>query len=115
MTSASTGEWLSRQIERRGVTVRQIADALGVTTKTVYDWQGGKTAISEERVPRLAEILRVSELQARKGLGFWVPDENEPPPIDSRLDEMEALARSLLDLVEEIRRGEPGAGGVAPG
>jgi transcriptional regulator with XRE-family HTH domain len=115
MTSASTGEWLARQIGRRGVTVRQIAEALGVTTKTVYDWQSGKTAISEERVPRLAEILSVSELEARRGLGFWVPSGDEPPPIDSRLDEMETLARSLLDLVEEIRKGEPGAEGGAPG
>lgn len=97
-------------MDRRGASVRQIAEALEVTTKTVYDWQSGKTAISEERVPRLAEVLGVTELQARRGLGFWVPERDEKPPaVDRRLDEMETLARSLLDLVEEIRRGAPGA------
>lgn len=109
MAPQSKGEWLTRQMERRSISVRQVADALGVTTKTVYDWQGNKTAISEERVPRLAQVLGVSELVARRELGFWVPDGEEAAPPDSRLDEMEALARSLLDLVAEIRRGEPGA------
>jgi transcriptional regulator with XRE-family HTH domain len=109
MGSESNGQWLTRQMDRRGVTVKQVAEALGVTDKTVYYWRGDKTAISEERVPQLAKVLGVSELAARSGLGFWVPEGDEPPPVDRRLDEMEALARSLLDLVEEIRRGEPGA------
>lgn len=76
----SKGEWLTRNMERRDISARQVAQVLGVTTKTVYDWLSGKTAVSEERVPRLAEILGVSELEARRGLGYWVPAEGARAP-----------------------------------
>lgn len=73
MGSEAAGEWLTRQMDRQGVSVAQVASALDVTTKTVYYWRGNKTDVSEERVPRLAEVLGISELEARRGLGFWVP------------------------------------------
>lgn len=89
----SKGEWLARQMERRRVSVRDVAEAMGVTTKTVYDWTGGKTAVSEERVPRLASVLGVSEVEARRGLGYWVPEGEIAPPELDRAQLREALDR----------------------
>jgi transcriptional regulator with XRE-family HTH domain len=103
MAQQGKGEWLTRQMERENVSVRLVAEALGVTTKTVYDWQGGKTAISEERIPRLAEVLGVSELQARRGLGFWVPDESAAAHA-GREDEIDAALEVMRAAIAELER-----------
>lgn len=108
MAPQGKGEWLTQQMERRGVSVRQIAEALNVTTKAVYDWQGGKTAISEERVPRLAAVLGVSEVEARRGLGFWVPDESVAGQSAQEADEIDAaldVMRAAIAELERIKRG----------
>lgn len=90
-------------MERRQIGVRQIADALEVTTQTTYAWINGKTAISEERVPQLAGILGVSELEARRGLGFWVPDETaEPPELDK--EQMREALRRFRQAADDLER-----------
>jgi len=106
MAPQSKGEWLTRQMERRGISVRQVADALKVTTKTVYDWQGNKTAISEERIPLLAEALDLSVIETRRGLGFWVPDEEEgaPPARDDEIDAALDVMRAAIAELERIKR-----------
>lgn len=104
------GDWLKRQMARRDISVRQIADALDVTTQTVYGWQNSKTVISEDRVPRLAEMLGISEIEARRGLGYWVPDEGmveqssedeDEDEIDRQLD----IMRAAIAKVERLKRG----------
>jgi transcriptional regulator with XRE-family HTH domain len=96
-------EWLTRQMERREISVKQIADALGVTTKTVYDWQGGRVAISEERVPRLAEVLGVTEIAARRGLGLWVPDET-PQSSDLDREQLRAALERFRQAADDLER-----------
>lgn len=96
------GTWLTQQMERRQLSVRALADALSVTSKTVYDWRDGRTAISEERIPQLAEVLRVTEIEARRGLGFWVPTieaGNHPRP-----DDLATIERLLEQAMAELAR-----------
>lgn len=101
--SDSPGAWLTRQMERRSIGVQQLADALGVTGKTIYYWRDDKTAVSETRVPRLAEVLGVSELEARRGLGYWVPSDNgEAPAKDTA--ELEEIITDLANVLERFRR-----------
>lgn len=99
------GDWLKSHMDRRQISVRRLADALQVTSKTIYDWRDDRTAISEERVPRLAEVLGVSELEARRGLGFWVPDGSEPeaPRIDG-LDAVEEMLETALAEINRLKR-----------
>ena len=100
--------WLTRQMERRQITVRQLADALDVATQTVYNWQSGKSVINEERVPQLAAALDLSVVETRRGLGFWVQGEQDPPAETVSIDELKALREMLqkaLDRIEEIQRG----------
>lgn len=100
------GEWLTRQMDRADVSVRQAADALGVTTKTVYEWLNGKTAVSEERVPRLAEVLGVSEIEARRGLGYWVPaDEPTSIAVPGALDRQ--LRQEMAELQQDLAGLDP--------
>lgn len=108
MAHAGNGEWLTRQMERRDISVRQLADAMDVTTKAVHDWRGGKTAVSEERVPRLASVLGISEVDARRGLGYWVPNESAPPAETVSVEELQQLREqvvAVLDRIDEIKRG----------
>lgn len=97
------GAWLTRQMERKGTSVRQIAEAMGVTGKTVYDWRDDRTAVSEARVPRLAEVLGISELDTRRGLGYWVPDGTEAPPATGA-EELEAVEALLEKAMAELNR-----------
>lgn len=111
LPNESPGQWLTRQIERRGMSVRRFADELGVTTQTVYAWQNDRTVISEERVPRLAEALGVPEIEARRGLGYWVPDGQAPPPAIDREDLLKIRAE-LLGILERLDKlQDPGSGG----
>jgi len=104
------GAWLTAQMERRNMNVRQLADALEVTTQTVYGWQNGRTVVNEERIPRIAEVLGVSEIEARRGLGYWVPVEGERPEELDREQLREALDRfrkAADDLEKLINRETP--------
>lgn len=106
MTTESKGGWLTRQMERESASVRRVADAMGVTTKTVYEWLNGKTAVSEERVPRLAEVLGVSEIEARRGLGYWVPaDEPAVIAVPGALDRQ--LRREMAELQQDLAGLDP--------
>jgi transcriptional regulator with XRE-family HTH domain len=97
-------------MERKQVSARRLADALGIATQTVYSWQNGKTTVNEDRVPRLAEVLGVSEMEARRGLGYWVPDDgSEVPPELDRDQLREALQRfrQAADDLERLINREP--------
>lgn len=115
---ATRGDWLKSHMDRRGISVRQLADALGVTSKTVYDWRDDRTALSEERVPRLAEVLDVSEVEARRGLGYWVPegalDVGESTDQESTVamdkEELLELRKTLVEALERIDRIQRDAG-----
>jgi transcriptional regulator with XRE-family HTH domain len=101
---ATRGDWLKSHMDRRQISVRRLADALGVTSKTVYDWRDDRTAISEERVPRLAEVLEVSEIEARRGLGFWVPDEGVAEPSSREAGEIDVALEIMRSAIAELER-----------
>jgi transcriptional regulator with XRE-family HTH domain len=94
-------------MELRQTSVRQIADAMEVTTQTVYGWQNDKAAIAEARVARLAEVLGVTEIEARRGLGYWVPDgQAEPAGIDrSELAKLKSDLQEILDRIDRLQEG----------
>lgn len=101
--SQSAGTWLTRQMERRDISVRRLATEMNVAEKTVYDWRGDRGVISEERVPRLAQLLDVTEVEARRGLGFWVPSGEEAAPARNAA-ELEEIIADLTDVLDRFRR-----------
>lgn len=102
--SQTPGAWLARQMERRNTSVQQLAEALGVTGKTIYYWRDDKTAVSEERVPRLAEVLGVSEVEARRGLGYWVPDPGESVPPELDRDQLRETLDRFRKAADDLER-----------
>jgi transcriptional regulator with XRE-family HTH domain len=100
--SQTPGAWLTRQMERRSIGVPALAEALGVTEKTIYYWRNDKTAVSEARVPKLAEALGISEVEARRGLGYWVPEGSEPRPARDTA-ELDEILQELTSVLEKFR------------
>lgn len=49
--------------EAKGVTVAQMADALGVSEKAVYKWEQGARDIPADKYPEIAKVLGVSAEQ----------------------------------------------------
>jgi len=47
--------------ELAGLTLKQIADALGVAESSVHNWEQGINAPRPKRIPRLVEILQSEE------------------------------------------------------
>lgn len=97
------GVWLMHQMERKQLSARQLADTLGIATQTVYSWQNGKTTVNEDRVPRLASVLGISEVEARRGLGYWTPEDSEPQPVRNA-GELDEILGDLTDVLERFRR-----------
>lgn len=102
--SPSAGAWLTRLMERRGVSVQQMSEALNVTEKTVYYWRNDKTSVSEERVPRLAAALGVSEIEARRGLGYWVPEGASPSPAKLDREQLRAALRRFRQAADDLEK-----------
>ena len=58
--AASFGKRIEQLRKTRGLTLADVAAELGVSKPTVWAWEKGKARPIEDRIPALAEILRVS-------------------------------------------------------
>ena len=64
------GTYIARQRKRRGLSLQQIADAVGVRKSVVHDWEHGVMTPKLASLERLADVLEVplDDLLARAGL-----------------------------------------------
>lgn len=93
------GRWLRTQRERRGMSARQLATALDIAPQSVNNWETGKNAVSDEGAARIADVFDMDEIDVRRGLGLWVPEEHRGEAED--LDEQQ---RHYITLIEEARQ-----------
>lgn len=54
----SRGAYLGSRCIKLGIPVSEVADALGVSRSTVYNWFWGAVAPSQEHTDRINEFLR---------------------------------------------------------
>jgi transcriptional regulator with XRE-family HTH domain len=106
------GLWLKGQRDRLGISVRDMAHRLDVTTQVLYDWQNGRNAISDERAEQIAEVLGMNIIDVRRGLGLWVPpneEQDEPAENETLVDRLRRIEQLVYDArlaaaEEEARR-----------
>ena len=65
--SGAFGPRLQRLRKERGLTLAQIADAIGVSKPTVWAWEHGKARPIAERLGKLAEALDVTDEELLAG------------------------------------------------
>lgn len=72
------GNWLRHQRERRGFTrPADFARALNVDRSLVSNWENGKNSVTDERADQIAEVLGMDIIEVRRGLGLWVPSDDQ--------------------------------------
>lgn len=106
MNDMSAGEWLRQELSRRGISVRTATEAVGLkATQAVYAWMSDKAAPTDEAATKLAELLRVPEVEVRRRFGLWVPEDNQPkrPELRDELIELRQQLVSILQRIDEIQ------------
>lgn len=105
MSRVEIADWVREHRERAGMSVTEFARALDVTNAAVYAWQNPDDPArpGEQRVPKLAEILGVTETEVRRALGYWVDEDDTPKgeDLDEFVDSITAVVRQVEQLTEE--------------
>lgn len=107
----TAGEWLRRELARKGISVRAATEAVGLkATQAVYAWLSDKAAPTDEAATKLAALLDVPEVEVRRRFGLWTPEEGARPVELDREQLREALdrfRRAADDLEKLINREAP--------
>jgi transcriptional regulator with XRE-family HTH domain len=96
------GGWLKEQMERRKLTQRDVAQAVGLREQAVYYWLSNRTAPKDEAAAKLAALLDVPQVEVRRRFGLWVPEDGDPEPARSTA-ELEEIMRDLTAVLERFR------------
>lgn len=91
------GRWLREERERRGISVREFAAHMKVTTQVAYDWQNGKVSFNDERAQQIADLFNMDIIKVRRGLRLWVPPEPSSGEGVDQIDRLEQLWREYRD------------------
>lgn len=98
----AAGEWLRRARKRGGYrTAVALADALGIDRSMVSRYESGISEVDDDRAQQIAEVLGLSLIEVRRGLGLWVPTEVPRPADDPAV--VAALAEHLRYQIQEKR------------
>lgn len=64
---------LAAKRARRGMTLKQVAQQMGVSVTTVWSWEAGRP-IPEKRLEQIAKVLNTSSTYIRTGSNYSDPD-----------------------------------------
>ncbi len=96
LTSEVFGKRIEQLRKGRGMTLAQVASALGVSKPTVWAWEKGKARPVSERMPALARVLGIEESEL---MTF-----SEPPGIAELLEtSRERIAASYGTTPNRVR------------
>lgn len=108
------GRWLRTQRTKRGYdTAGKLARALGVDPSRISNYERGMSAVPDERAAQIADLFGMDEIEVRRGLGLWVPDdakESQEPSGEGKywnlLERLEAIKDEINRLQDETREQE---------
>ena len=93
----TTGERIKAARKRAGLTQKEIADRLGISSSSIAQWETGTRKPKAETLQRLADALGVSMLDLDERFA-WQPDREisiTVPQEEDLREEVKALAYSL--------------------
>jgi transcriptional regulator with XRE-family HTH domain len=99
---ARAGQWLREQRQSRGFsTAAEFGRALGISKELVSNYETGRSSVPDDKAERIAEVLDMDIIEARRNLGLWVPpqasDELAEPEDDPELIQLIRRARRERD------------------
>lgn len=92
------GAWLRDARETVGLTGDQLGEMIGTSGANISNYERGISEMPDHRTARLAAALRMSEADVRRGLGKYVPGDD-----DGDVDIIAAIKRDPR-LIPEARR-----------
>ena len=93
MVMSDFSDWLDREMSLRGLTLRDVAEEVGVSWSTVRSWRKGWTAPDFGYTAGLAKALAEDVVRVRQLLGS--SEENGEQPDAPEITELVAIAREL--------------------
>lgn len=103
-TEERFGDWLRTALSERGVAVKQLADALGVSTPTIYHWMRRPTPPHDETKARIERAIasiehaeEPSDEPGERKLAAQVKISG--PGLSLEIDVAPATLRKLLQLL----------------
>lgn len=103
-TPQDPGDWLREQMERRHLSTRQVADAVGLRDQAVYYWITGRTAPKDDAATKLAALLDVPEVEVRRRFGLWVPAEGARPAGELDAEQLRRALDRFRKAADDLER-----------
>jgi len=104
------GRWLREQREDRNISVRALAEKLGVSPQAVYQWQDGARPVSPEKANGVAEMFGLRPTDVWANLCLTLPADVDPVQMDRDADVKSAERMKPLRSQDEGDEGEEGLG-----
>lgn len=106
----AAGTWLRDQRQRRGWSGSELARRLGVNQVRVSAYERGRYEVPADLTGRVAEVLALPHIEVRRGLGHWVPADDERGQLRGYSDPAalpdEALMGELLRRYQAVTEQE---------
>lgn len=105
MEEPSFGEWLGRQIEVRGLGMREFAGRVGVGHAAARTWLKGFSVPEWHTCRGIADALNLTRDEVRERAGYLDPEDeptvSEPSPEDERMTALLAIWPELSEVDQE--------------
>ena len=88
MNTQDIGDYIKAKRESLGLTQEQLAEQVGVSPRTISNWETGKSKIKFENVEKLAEALKVSPTSIRLGKDVDRLDEDTKCVLDQIVSDL---------------------------
>ncbi len=101
------GERISNARIAQGLTITQLAKSVGVTPKTLKNWEADRSEPRANRLNQLAGMLNISVLWLVGGIdsppGVSEPNQQETAMLETKLQRAESLVNELSAVIVDIR------------
>lgn len=106
----AAGRWLREQRTRRGFkTAGDLARALGVDPSRISNYETGKSAVPDDRVEQIAQVLDMDLIKVRRNLGLWVPpspsggtQQSDQASDDKTNEQRLVAAEEIAEAIEKL-------------
>lgn len=102
------GERIAEAREARRLTQPVVADRVGVSLRAYQNWEAGATRVAWTNLPKLAQILGITEDYLLSGDGD-APGLAVPTDLNQQFAEIDARLANIEEMLTQLLGRQPGA------